>query len=466
VCARTRQYQELAARLILKGAVAVQPLDRGQVGGWLAAAGNALAGLRAALRDPDHWLWGLLDSPLLLSVAGLTYKDQPARAISVNGGVELLLGEYVDAMFDRPRAPLASEQEQVGYGRQDTLRWLAWLADNMGPESVFYPDWMQPDWLPTRRQRWLATTGLGLAVMLGSGLFFGVLFGLRDGLSAGLGDGVFYGLLFGLVGGLSVGLTHHHSRIEPIEQLRWSLRQAWHSGWAAGGAAGWAGGVAAGLLVAVYFGWWVAFANPEGPSGPLVGLASGLIVGGSVGLLFWLLGGVVGGLLGGMIGGFSTRPNLRPARPYEGMQAAARTARTAALRAGLVAGLVIGLAIPLGYLLAVLLGNLPRMALHHLLYGLNGALVIGLLVGLGAGLRHRGASYIRHRLLGALLHHDGLIPADLVGFLDYADSRILLRRAGGGYLFIHRLLQDYFANRVHKTGPTHAAVNHTAARVQ
>jgi hypothetical protein len=32
-----------------------------------------------------------------------------------------------------------------------------------------------------------------------------------------------------------------------------------------------------------------------------------------------------------------------------------------------------------------------------------------------------------------------------VKFLDYAEERIFLRKIGGGYIFIHRLLQDYFA---------------------
>jgi hypothetical protein len=32
-----------------------------------------------------------------------------------------------------------------------------------------------------------------------------------------------------------------------------------------------------------------------------------------------------------------------------------------------------------------------------------------------------------------------------VDFLDYATECILLRKVGGGYIFIHRLLQDYFA---------------------
>jgi hypothetical protein len=32
-----------------------------------------------------------------------------------------------------------------------------------------------------------------------------------------------------------------------------------------------------------------------------------------------------------------------------------------------------------------------------------------------------------------------------VSFLDYAAERMFLRKVGGGYIFVHRLLQDYFA---------------------
>jgi hypothetical protein len=35
---------------------------------------------------------------------------------------------------------------------------------------------------------------------------------------------------------------------------------------------------------------------------------------------------------------------------------------------------------------------------------------------------------------------------DIEHFLDYATERILLRRVGGGYVFVHRLLQEYFAS--------------------
>jgi hypothetical protein len=37
-------------------------------------------------------------------------------------------------------------------------------------------------------------------------------------------------------------------------------------------------------------------------------------------------------------------------------------------------------------------------------------------------------------------------PLNLVRFLDHAISRILLRKVGGGYIFVHRMLLEYFAS--------------------
>src|SRR5947209_3268021 len=39
-----------------------------------------------------------------------------------------------------------------------------------------------------------------------------------------------------------------------------------------------------------------------------------------------------------------------------------------------------------------------------------------------------------------------IIPWKYAHFLDYATKRILLRQVGGGYTFIHRLLQEHFAS--------------------
>jgi hypothetical protein len=41
--------------------------------------------------------------------------------------------------------------------------------------------------------------------------------------------------------------------------------------------------------------------------------------------------------------------------------------------------------------------------------------------------------------------HAGLAPLRYATFLDHAAARVLLRRVGGGWVFVHRLLLDYFA---------------------
>ncbi|TMC21025.1 MAG: toll/interleukin-1 receptor domain-containing protein [Chloroflexi bacterium] len=53
---------------------------------------------------------------------------------------------------------------------------------------------------------------------------------------------------------------------------------------------------------------------------------------------------------------------------------------------------------------------------------------------------------LRHYLLRWLLWLNGSIPWNYVQFLDYAAKRLLLRKAGGGYIFMHRLLLDYLAS--------------------
>jgi hypothetical protein len=38
------------------------------------------------------------------------------------------------------------------------------------------------------------------------------------------------------------------------------------------------------------------------------------------------------------------------------------------------------------------------------------------------------------------------MPWNYPRFLDYAAEQILLRKVGGGYIFVHRLLLEYFAS--------------------
>jgi hypothetical protein len=104
----------------------------------------------------------------------------------------------------------------------------------------------------------------------------------------------------------------------------------------------------------------------------------------------------------------------------------------------LLSGLAVGLDVGLG-----------RWLFFGRGVGLAQGLVSGLLEGLGAGLAmgmiYGGRACLQHLALRLGLRYNGFAPWRYVDFLDYAAERIFLRKVGGGYSFIHRLLQDYFA---------------------
>ena len=77
--------------------------------------------------------------------------------------------------------------------------------------------------------------------------------------------------------------------------------------------------------------------------------------------------------------------------------------------------------------------------------GLVEGLPNGLIIGLVGGLLYGGLACIQHAVLRFILSGKRYIPWKLVPFLDYCADRILLRKVGGGYIFIHRMLMEYFA---------------------
>jgi eukaryotic-like serine/threonine-protein kinase len=83
--------------------------------------------------------------------------------------------------------------------------------------------------------------------------------------------------------------------------------------------------------------------------------------------------------------------------------------------------------------------------------GLQDGLVLGLSNGLGIGLvfgLNSPASFviIKHYSLRFLLYRHDNLPLKLIPFLDAMVDRLLLRRIGGGYIFIHRTLMDHFSS--------------------
>jgi hypothetical protein len=78
--------------------------------------------------------------------------------------------------------------------------------------------------------------------------------------------------------------------------------------------------------------------------------------------------------------------------------------------------------------------------------GLSTGLSAGLIVGLIVGLNRGGSAVIKHYALRLILWRRGHTPFKFVIFLDQCARLILLKKVGGGYIFIHRMLLEYFAD--------------------
>ena len=302
-------------------------------------------------------------------------------------------------------------------------------------QTVFYLERLQNTWLP-QRQGWAvrASSRLasGLVGGLGVGLIGGLIYALVDGLP--YGESVWRGLGLGLIGGLS--LLPSTQDISLMETLHWSWSQFWLSlpsrlvrvlvvvlvvglvvglivGLIYGLSVGLSDGLSKGLRVFMYV-------------GPAFGLVVILGVGPAFGLVFALAGGLVGGEL-------ETRTV-----PNQGVRRSVRNG----LRVGLGFGLVFVLVF---WLIFGLIFGRSNGLMYGVLEGLGWGLTVGLMVGLGGWLHAGGGVFLKHAVLRLWLIRDGSTPWNYVRFLDYAAERILLRKVGGGYVFLHRMLMEYFA---------------------
>jgi hypothetical protein len=100
-------------------------------------------------------------------------------------------------------------------------------------------------------------------------------------------------------------------------------------------------------------------------------------------------------------------------------------------------------AIWLSFALSICLG-IPAFFVFGEWYGLNG-MIAGGAVALSAGYLYSGSGILGYWLTNLRLAQTGTSPFNKVKFLNYAVSRMLMYKVGGGYMFAHRLMLEYFA---------------------
>jgi hypothetical protein len=239
------------------------------------------------------------------------------------------------------------------------------------------------------------------------GVLLGALFGVAGG---GLIDQINSGILGELrklfsgnltrgnvfwvtAGAVVFGLFWWFFDVNISEVLKWSWRKAWKIG------------LSRGLISGLFF-----------------GVLDGLIESPIEGLLTGLLTFLVSVLFVGLLGGFETAEIEIKTTPNQGIRQSLRNCGIVFLIFGLICGLVLGL----------------------IFSPITGA-VAALAFAIGGGLTYGGDVVIYHYTLRFFLWNNGCIPWDYIGFLDHCVDLIFLRRVGGGYIFVHRLLMEHFA---------------------
>ena len=411
VCSRIRDYEALSERLKVKCAIYVQPLTAQQIDQYLDQAGEQLLALSAVFsHSPD--IKAFAASPLILSVMSLAYQGRSFNEFSnVDSAQDFrhqLFDMYIERMFLR-RGKIHT------YTEQQATYWLVWMAQRMvqTSQTVFFIENMQPSWFQTQGRRLWYRIESSLFFGLVCGLFFALIDsltdGIVDGLKIGLIDGLFVAMLDGLIDGLIIALVAGLiamtlGNIKPVETFRIS--------WL-GTLRALTSGLFFGLLFGLLYELVVTFILEkifEINVGLTLGLSSGL----SSGLLFGLVFGLVFGLRGSGIDDKGT--------PNQGIWKSSRNAMVMSSIAGLIVGLSFGL-----------------------IAGPLDGLTYGLIYGLIAGLISGGSACIRHFSLRWMIYRMGRAPWNYARFLDYASERLFLQKVGGGYVFVHRMLLEHFA---------------------
>jgi hypothetical protein len=430
------EYQWLPERLKLNGAICLELMGSEEVNEFLISGGKQLAGLRQAM-NADAILRELSQTPLMLSIMSLAYEgvgeDDLAKQKtgSPEERREQIFNLYVERMFQR------KDIINSPFRMDEVIDWLTWLAKGMKKhsQSVFMIEELQPSWLRTNRQRETYGGIIGLIVAFIFGLSGGLSGGLIYGWKVGLSSGMIVGLISAMFCG---GGVESLKVIIPVETLRWQWDHFWSNR-----IKGLKIGLKIGLIV-----------------GLIIGLIHGLTIGGVIDMLigglhfamsYALMGCLIGGLISvvlgttisGLLGGMTYTVRVDKVSPNQGIILSLKNAVLSMLIFGFSVGLINGL-----------ITGLIVSLIFDLINGLIIGLIVALVFGLIGALNHGGSAVVKHYSLRFILLFKGYTPFQFIEFLDHCAKLILLKKVGGGYMFIHRMLLEHFAKMEIKSAKT------------
>lgn len=143
VCCRVQDYEALSERLKLRNAICIQPLSIEYINWYLDDVGKSLFGLKQLLQK-DKELEEFARTPLIFSVMSINYKDYSSEEIFKEikvkeGRYKRLFDRYIQQMFKHRKI-------QNKYPEINTKQWLNIIAKSMiqSSQSLFLIENIQP----------------------------------------------------------------------------------------------------------------------------------------------------------------------------------------------------------------------------------------------------------------------------------------------------------------------------------
>lgn len=430
VCCRVADYDALHTRLKLHGAILLKSLTIEQVDEYLERIGSEVSQARQMVKS-NLLLQELVQTPLMLNILVMTYTGNTTELLAgkqFNSGDawrKHLFDTYTNRMFGR-----TGRTKNELYSQAQSLRWLTWLAQKMvlHETTIFVPEQMSSSWLSSQKQyrffeflSRLIGRSLGVIIGVDRGLLWSRYLGGQWNETVGSILGIIAG---GALGWWAWGLIFDTAEI--YDALKWSWKK---------GVIGFIVGILLGLGLAIVGGWfnsivsgiiggvigalYLGIRQLKKPfiwnwNSALVGLVAGIFVGTNLGSLLWWKAMLVYGVLVGLGNGLSGDYIESVASPYKHLRLTLKNSMIIGIGSGLVFGFLLG--------------------------WLN-----GLMMGFTLWFIYGGDFLTRHSLLRIFLNNGGQTPWRYIRFLDYASERVLLRKIGGGYIFIHRMIMEHLA---------------------
>ncbi len=240
-----------------------------------------------------------------------------------------------------------------------------------------------------------------------------------------------FGIIFSLPYGLIVELRGRKRNlsddIQAVETFKWTWPQA-------------RTGISNGITLGIGLGYiiWVYFSITNNNTilvFSIRGIILLLVVNILLIIVFLVIGVVVSlpmGIIIGIIKGISVGILELKTSPNQGIKLSSRNS----ILSGIVSAIII----------SILLGILLVLAKVPYSITVPASLMASSLAGTLTSLWFGGFDVLQHYILRFVLYVRKFTPLNYISFLDNAITLIFLQKVGGGYMFIHRLLLEHFAD--------------------